>query len=364
MKLPNEILAQICASLDLESLLQLSYADSRLRAVATSLFQDHIQASWPWITGSSDWHKEGVKIVAARRIMCREHPESEEMPVVQVSEDLIHVNEPVPEEAVILGPETKYMDDDHDLYFRTGSLTRINARNMADPLSFHDPLCMDVGDFLQLTGTKNAHGKTIMTHTFMGRYWIFVYDEGEGVLEDPKLSTVDNWIYCYFRTEQGYTVIKHHCITDGVKDEPDFLISLPESAYGSNYQLDFFFSRENVFVIDKLGYGSEDDFKPVYFRLLNMETGTTIPLCFVDRSDTHVMEYEAFVDYLRYLWLDGPFFYIYSGADEMIITVDVNDGWVKYSVLTTEIFNESYLSRLTYGLLWLYDNLMQRGCVV
>lgn len=287
-----------------------------------------------------------------------DNPASEELPVVQVARHLIHVNEPVPAEAVLLGPETKYMDDDHDLYFRTASLTRINARNMADPLSYHDPLCMDVADFLQLTGTKNAHGKSIVTHTFMGRYWIFAYDEGEELLETPKLVAIDNWIYCYFQTENGYTVIKHHCITDGVKDEPDYVVTLPKSEYGQNYDLDFFFSRENVFVIDKLGFGNEDDYKPVYFRLLNMETGTTIPLCFVDKSDTHVLEYEAFVDYLRYLWLDGPFFYIYSGADEMIIVVDVIEGWVKYSVLTTEIAHESYLSRLTHGLLWLYDNLV------
>lgn len=283
---------------------------------------------------------------------------SEELPVVQVPKHLVHVNEPVPANAVLLGPETKYMDDDHDLYFRTACLTGINARNMADPLSYHDPLCMDVDDFLQMTGTKNAHGKLILTHTFMGRYWIFAYDEGGGVVEPPKISAIDNWIYCCFCTETQYVVVKHHCITDGVNDDPDFLVTLPKSEYGPNYELEFFFSREHVFVIDKLGFGNEDDFKPVYFRLLDMETGATMPLCFVDRSDTHVVEYEAFVDDMRYLWLDGAFFYIYSGSDEMIIVVDVLEGWVKYSVLTTEISHESYLSRLTHGLLWLYDNLV------
>lgn len=217
---------------------------------------------------------------------------------------------------------------------------------------------MSVEDFVKLIGTRDSKGHMIVTQQFLGRYWRFSIDV-EDVDETLRMAFYDDWMYVAYRTSDDVIIIiKHHCIVSGVKDEPDFLVTLPSSGLGEEFQTSVWFERDQVFVMNHLIEGSEESVKPLYFKWVDMTNGSVYDLCCLDKSEEDMMDYESFIAFLNCMWLDGPFFHVYSGIDELVIVVDVKSGDVKFYVTFTELADHLCNIRVRDNYVWWYDDLV------
>ncbi|KAG5356354.1 hypothetical protein CJU89_6082 [Yarrowia sp. B02] len=331
-KLPDELLELICSFLDLESLVQLMCTTQRLRAVARAQLERTIHENWPWVEPSS---QQAFRIVRERQKMKETDDQGDVLTFKEASANRIHTNVPVPKDALLL---TEWL--------LPLGINMIDLRKSVLISGMSDVLPTDtINRFKEMYGERDDQGRIIVTHVTNRKVWGFALEQGDEIEETVTKMTHGDWFHALYRTDESYLVVKHKCCENDdltIRDAPDYLITLPCSEYGEEYEIGVIFTPNQTFVVDHPLEGYEGP--PSYVRLLDITTGATTRVCEIpDFSDTMVVD----------LWLEGPSLYIWSAIDDdEIIILDTLGGWKRRLTLTNtddiSFYDECNVRGFTY----------------
>lgn len=318
MKLPTELFEVVCSYADLDTLLKLTQTGRHARDIAKSEFERNVQTNWPWVT--SGWSKEIVSIPHQRMLMKQQY-DGEEMPFVTeriVDDRYIHKDEPIPEEAELLLDPVMFLVN-----------YTFNFRTLASQLPPEIPLGGDMLAFLNASGQLDASGNMIVTYFEHQRFWLYSLPDHEFIEDRPDSTTIDEWLYQCYSTEESYIVTKHRALQVGRErsTKPDYMVVLPRESKYEGYGIEVFFCSHQVFVVDYPTDDIDDEYMDSFFRLLDMETGSLTSL------DTSSGEGFCMLDDIEDLWLEGPFMHVWSrrfSGTQSTYVYDILDGWTKF----------------------------------
>lgn len=301
----------MCSYADLDTLLNLAHTGHQVRHIAKSHFVRNVHNNWPWV--APVWSKEAVRIPRQRLKMQKNRGKLFTINETAADSCFIHKDEPVPDNAELL------LDPLLPLGYNTLDFRALTLHSSNPP---HIPIGGDVNGFLDAMGQLDEAGNTIVTHFDGPRIWGYALENEELIEETLRKATIDEWFYACYRTDESYIVTKHRVLETDISSKPDYMVILPTSDYGEEYEIDVVFSSHFIFVVDKPLEGIDDENMHSYFRLLDMETGslTTLGHSVSLMSNT-----------IEDLWLEGPFLYLWlSGESEELAhtrVLDTMKGW-------------------------------------